>query len=101
MADKEWLFPRLHFVLFSDKRKVTVYLYSSPCQNSINRNLMYYITNIYALKDIHTQLKHTKTAENKVKEVLKKLFNRQNNRIYVFLRNEKDLSLKSCNIILN
>lgn len=77
MADKEWLFPRLHFVLFSDKRKVTVYLYSSPCQNSINRNLMYYITNIYALKDIHIQLKHTKTAESKVKEVLKKLFNRQ------------------------
>lgn len=78
MADKEWLFPRLHFVLFSDKCKVTVYLYSSPCQNSINRNLMYYITNIYALKDIHIQLKHTKTAESKVKEVLKKLFNRQN-----------------------
>lgn len=77
MADKEWLFPRLHFVLFSDKYKVTVYLYSSPCQNSINRNLMYYITNIYALKDIHIQLKHTKTAESKVKEVLKKLFNRQ------------------------
>lgn len=77
MPDKEWLFPRLHFVLFSDKCKVTVYLYSSPCQNSINRNLMYYITNIYALKDIHIQLKHTKTAESKVKEVLKKLFNRQ------------------------
>ena len=77
MADKEWLFPRLHFVLFSDKCKVTVYLYGSPCQNSINRNLMYYITNIYALKDIHIQLKHTKTAESKVKEVLKKLFNRQ------------------------
>lgn len=77
MADKEWLFPRLHFVLFSDKCKVTVYLYPSPCQNSINRNLMYYITNIYALKDIHIQLKHTKTAESKVKEVLKKLFNRQ------------------------
>ena len=53
---------------------------------------MYYITNIYALKDIHIQLKHTKTTESKVKEVLKK---------YVFLRNEKDLSLKSCNIILN
>lgn len=77
MPDKEWLFPRLHFVLFSDKCKVTVYLYSSPCQNSINRNLMYYITNIYALKDIYIQLKHTKTAESKVKEVLKKLFNRQ------------------------
>lgn len=77
MADKEGLFPRLHFVLFSDKYKVTVYLYSSPCQNSINRNLMYYITNIYALKDIHIQLKHTKTTESKVKEVLKKLFNRQ------------------------
>lgn len=77
MADKEWLFPRLHFVLFSDKCKVTVYLYSFPCQNSINRNLMYYITNIYALKDIHIQLKHTKTTESKVKEVLKKMFNRQ------------------------
>ena len=77
MADKECLFPRLHFVLFSDKYKVTVYLYSSPCQNSINRNLMYYITNIYALKDIHIQLKHTKTTESKVKEVLKKMFNRQ------------------------
>ncbi len=38
---------------------------------------MYYITNIYALKDIHIQLKHTKTKESKVKEVLKKLFNRQ------------------------
>lgn len=38
---------------------------------------MYYITNIYALKDIHIQLKHTKTTESKVKEVLKKLFNRQ------------------------
>lgn len=38
---------------------------------------MCYITNIYALKDIHIQLKHTKTAESKVKEVLKKLFNRQ------------------------
>ena len=32
---------------------------------------MYYITNIYALKDIHIQLKHTKTTESKVKEVLK------------------------------
>lgn len=59
---------------------------------------MYYITNIYALKDIHIQLKHTKTAESKVKEVLK---NCSTDRIYVFLRNKKDLSLKSCNIILN
>ena len=87
MPDKEWLFPRLHFVLFSDKCKVTVYLYSSPCQNSINRNLMYYITNIYALKDIHIQLKHTKTTESKVKEVLKKMFNRQI--IYIFANRKR------------